>query len=470
MTDIVLGPFTLDTSSGRLLRDGAAVRMRPQAFRVLSVLLRHQGEVVDYERMIAEAWGGTLVSRHTVDVTVGEARRSLGELGSWITNRPRVGYSLSIHASDELVRTGWHFADRRTREGFEHAIDCFQRAAVACPADARAFEGLSVAYLGLATFGMRPPREVYPEFLAAHERAVSLGGLRAELRSDRGHGLHLFERRYDEAEAELQASLQEKPMLAKSYVRLAMLYATVGRLDDALTVLGRGHEVAPLVPLLPTMEMVVRFWRREFDETIAIGTKTAERHPHLQVGRAIFAQALEFSGRLDEALEQYRRASVTSPDLPWLRALEGACLAKMGERDQAEAILEQLEHKRSTEYARRVLHGGLARRAGRAGRCVRGARACVPRELGVALFARHRPQDGPVQRRSPLRTSSRVPRAFQIVGAGFGRTARRQCLFGPMLSASPYQKSICALSFMNRDWSTDCGLNQVVVAGLNDSS
>ena len=197
---------------------------------------------------------------------------------------------------------------------------------------------------------MRPPREVYPEFLAAHERAVALGGLRPELRSNRAHGLHLFERRYDEAEAELLASLREKPALATSYVRLAMVYATVGRLDDALDVLARGYQVAPLVPLLPTMEMVVRFWRREFDATIAIGTKTVELHPHLQVGRAIFAQALEFSGRFDEALHQYRRASVTSPDLPWLRALEGVCLAKMGVRDQAEAMLEQLERQRQQQY------------------------------------------------------------------------------------------------------------------------
>jgi DNA-binding winged helix-turn-helix (wHTH) protein/tetratricopeptide (TPR) repeat protein len=350
MADIVFGPFTLDIPGGRLLRNGEAVRMRPQAFRVLSVLFRHQGETVDYDRMIAEAWGGTLVSRHTVDVTIGEVRRGLGELGRWITNRPKLGYSLSIPASDELVRLGWHFADRRTREGFEHAIDCFQRAASSCPADARAFEGLSAAYLGLATFGMYAPREVYPKFLESHERAVSLGGLKPELRSDRAHGLHLFERRYPEAEAELLASLREKPTLAKSYVRLAMLHATLGRLDDALEIVRRGYEVAPLLPLLPPMEMLLRLWRREFEETIAIGARTVEHHPHLQVGRAIYAQALEFSGHLTGALEQYRRASVTSPDLPWLRALEGACLAKMGRVDQAAALLEELEWRRHAEY------------------------------------------------------------------------------------------------------------------------
>ncbi len=31
MPEITIGPFTLDTASGRMLRDGAEIRLRPQA-------------------------------------------------------------------------------------------------------------------------------------------------------------------------------------------------------------------------------------------------------------------------------------------------------------------------------------------------------------------------------------------------------------------------------------------------------
>ena len=350
MADIVFGPFTVDTANGRLLRGSGDVPLRPQAFRVLRALLAHQGETVDHARIMAEAWEGTFVSKHTVDVTIGEVRKSLGDYGSWIVNRPRLGYSLCIPASDELVRMGWHFWSRRTREGFERAIDCFRQAAAESPSDARAFEGLSVCYLMLATFGMRSPREVYPRCLEAHDRAVSLCGLRPELRCNRAHGLHLFERRFDEAESELLRALDEQPALASSCVRLAMLYTTVGRTDAALQALARGRTIDPLLPTLPTMEMVVRFFRREFDETIAVGTTTVALHPHLQIARAIYAQALEYSGRLEEALEQYRAGALTSPDLPWLRALEGTCLVKMGRHGEAAAILQELERRRRSEF------------------------------------------------------------------------------------------------------------------------
>ena len=75
-----------------------------------------------------------------------------------------------------------------------------------------------------------------------------------------------------------------------------------------------------------------------------------ELHPYLQIARVNYAQALEFSGRLSEALAQYKLASVMSPDLPWLRALEGTCLAKMGQKTDAQDILDELEHLRRSEY------------------------------------------------------------------------------------------------------------------------
>jgi DNA-binding winged helix-turn-helix (wHTH) protein len=80
MPEITIGPFTLDTASGRMLRDGAEIRLRPQALQALEVLLRNTGRPVSYEQMIAEAWKGTHVSKHTVDVTVGEVKKNAGRV------------------------------------------------------------------------------------------------------------------------------------------------------------------------------------------------------------------------------------------------------------------------------------------------------------------------------------------------------------------------------------------------------
>ena len=68
-----------------------------------------------------------------------------------------------------------------------------------------------------------------------------MGGLTPDLRAMHGHALHIFERKLPEAEAELLQSLREKPKSANTYIRLAIVYATMNRLDEALDVVNQAH-------------------------------------------------------------------------------------------------------------------------------------------------------------------------------------------------------------------------------------
>jgi len=347
---IAFGPFEMDMSTGRLLRDGVDLRLRPRAVQALNALVQNSGRCVEYERLIRDAWDGAFVSTHTVDETMREVRKALGEYGSWVVRHRKLGYSVEVPRSDNLVKEGWHLWNRRTREGFEKALACFEQAALHNSADFRAFEGIASSYQMLATYSMRPPREMYRGFLRAHTRATALCGMTPELRSSRAHGLHLFERNLEEAQSEFLLVLREKPTLATTYVQLSILYATMGRLDEAWDVLVQGRKVNPLWALLPATEIFVRLCRREFESAAEYGRKAVDLYPYLQLGRAFFAQALEYSGRVEEALAEYRFARAMSPDLPWLGALEATCLAKSGHVVEASTILEELNQIRSATY------------------------------------------------------------------------------------------------------------------------
>jgi len=207
-----------------------------------------------------------------------------------------------------------------------------------------------LCYLLLGTYGMRLPREMYNGFLQAHRRAVELCGLTPERRADRAHGLHLFEHRLEEAETELLQAQQESPDSPEVYVRLTMLYVTRGRLDDALNILLRARVAHSLWPTVPAHEILVRFFRREFETAVACGKKALELHPYLYLGRLFYGESLEHSGKYTLALEQYRLAVIMSPDLPWLQAVEGACMARHGRRKEAVAILAELTQIRKTQY------------------------------------------------------------------------------------------------------------------------
>lgn len=346
---IQFGPFCMDTAILRLWRDGVAIEVRPQAFQVLRVLVQHSGRHVNHEQMIHEAWNGTLVSKHTVAVTVGEVKKALGEFGPWISYRPRMGYCFEAFNADDLVRQGWHCWNRGTREGFEKGLCYFQHAARESN-DPRAFEGASLCYMMMGTCGMRPTREMYHGFLQAHHQAVALSGLTPDLRADRAQGLHIFEHKAADAEADLLQALREKPKWAPVHMRLMMLYAGTARLDEALEQVEEVRAIDPLWVQLPASEVFVRFFRREVDAALTAARQGLELHPYLPLGRALYAQALEASGDTEEALKQYRMASLLCPDLPWLRALEAICLVNSSRRAEALAIWEQLEELRNFEY------------------------------------------------------------------------------------------------------------------------
>jgi DNA-binding winged helix-turn-helix (wHTH) protein len=273
--EVEVGPFLIDLMTGRLLRDGIELGLRPQACRVFKTLIQNRGQYVDYDHMISEAWDGTVVSRHTVDVTVGEVKRVLQEFGAWITHRPKVGYKLEVPKSEDLVRKGWHFWNRRTREGFDKALASFQQAALEDGTDFRVYEGLAATYLMQGTYCMRAPRDLYELFQDALNRAVALVGMTPELRVHRAHALHVFERRFAEAESEFLQVQREKPVLTKMYGFLAMLYTSIGRVDDALQALAKGYKVDPLFPVLPAVEVSVHFFTRDFDGAIACGKRAS---------------------------------------------------------------------------------------------------------------------------------------------------------------------------------------------------
>jgi Flp pilus assembly protein TadD len=70
----------------------------------------------------------------------------------------------------------------------------------------------------------------------------------------------------------------------------------------------------------------------------------------LSLGRMHYALALEYCGKGDEAVEEHRRACLTSPEMPVLRAAEGACYARLGHRQKARHVLEELQEVRRSAY------------------------------------------------------------------------------------------------------------------------
>jgi tetratricopeptide (TPR) repeat protein len=171
-----------------------------------------------------------------------------------------------------------------------------------------------------------------------------------ELRSERAHGLHVFERNFADAEKDLVRALREKPRWGAVYVRLAMLYTTQGRFEEALELVDQSRSVDPLSPAMPPAETFVYLCQRDFKAATVAGKRSVDLHPYHPLGRALFAHALQGSGQLDEARKQYQLAYVMCPDLHWLRVMEGVSLAQMGRKQEASDVLAEMLRMREVDY------------------------------------------------------------------------------------------------------------------------
>jgi DNA-binding winged helix-turn-helix (wHTH) protein/tetratricopeptide (TPR) repeat protein len=346
---IALGPFRVDLATTRLLRDGVELDLRPQAFRALKVLIQNPGRLVDYQQMIRDAWDGVHVSKHTVAVTIGEIKHILGEYGTWIYCQPRFGYRLEIPQSEILIRRGWHYWNQYNRLGYENALRCFQKAEEEDGADFRALEGISSTYLMLASFVMQAPRDIARPFWDYHARAVAASGETWELRLDGAYGRFVFDHELPEAERELVELQRERPNSAHVYIRLAMVYMAGGRLEEARLLLPPALAADALLPPLAFIGALLRIYGREFGAAVEWAENNLDLHPSSQVGRAHYAEALEFAGRTEEALAQYEMASARS-DNPLMLSIQARFLAKIGRTAEASAMLEDLLRIRSLHY------------------------------------------------------------------------------------------------------------------------
>jgi len=91
----MFGPFHLDVTERRLLREGEPVPLRPKVFDTLVALVGRAGQLVEKEELMSELWPDTVVEEGNLATTVSTLRRALGDSRAdvtYIETVPKRGY------------------------------------------------------------------------------------------------------------------------------------------------------------------------------------------------------------------------------------------------------------------------------------------------------------------------------------------------------------------------------------------
>lgn len=380
--------FELDPDNHVLRRGGEPVKLAPQPFKLLLLLVTRSGALVRRDELRQALWpdGVSVDFEHGLNTCMRQVRAALGddaEQPRIVETIPRVGYRLKVPVSRHRTRSyhpslrtaGWAAGaltaaviaililleartlldraaeptesqtlymrgraslDRRTNADTSTARKLFTEAAQANPALAHAQAGIALSYLthptGLAGVA---PTEARERAADAADRAAAIstappvvGLAAAELKLARGE--------WNAAELEFQRSIKAAPRDAALHEAYAVALSLHGRLDEALREAHAARGLDPLSPrMITTLASTLRFARR-YEQAIDVAQEALELDPTYGPALHTLGLCYQALGQLDRAIEYYEREGQPTGNL-------GHAYAVAGRTEDARRLLRLFE-------------------------------------------------------------------------------------------------------------------------------
>ena len=247
---------------------------------------------------------------------------------------------------------GRYFWNRRTAANLTKAIEQFKAATDRDPNYALAFAGLADCHALLSEYSGVPQTVTAPQAKAYAERAIALDESLAEPHATLGTvNRQLWQ--YAEAEKEFKRALEINPNYATAYHWYAIMLLGLGRKDEALAMIQRAHELDPLSSIISATVTWVQLTRGNYQESIENAKRLIDIDPNFGIAHDNLGMAYLKTARYVEALSAFERAAqLTDRWGPVLGNL-GYSHAVMGKRNEALAIIKELEDK----YTRNEANG-----------------------------------------------------------------------------------------------------------------
>lgn len=382
-------------------QDLDAVRQQLGAANVLRGSVRRTADRVRVSVYLIETGAGAYLWSEVYDRSIQDLFAIQEEIAQSIVDRlrlalaaPRRGASAAQRpnlACYNLCLQGRFHANRRTKEGIEKSVACYDQAIAADPSCAFAHAGLADAYSLLADYSVVRASEVMPQARGAALRALELDPNSAEANVSLAFIRSLFDWEWIDAERLYRCAIAANPGYARAHHWFGLDFLTLrGRFDEAGEQLETARGLDPLSQIIREGLGMLAMMRRDFESALRAFRDLVELDPTFYKGYASSGRVLSLMGRYDEAVEMFEKARRITGDLPNIIAALGQTLGLAGRRDGALACLQQLQDpatdNASSPLRLAMVNIGLGE--------TRAAldyleRACQVRELGVPWFGVH---------------------------------------------------------------------------------
>jgi DNA-binding winged helix-turn-helix (wHTH) protein/TolB-like protein/Tfp pilus assembly protein PilF len=249
-----------------------------------------------------------------------------------------------------LTLLGRYYLNKLTDEGFRKGLDQFQKAIERDPNYAPAHAGLAQAYNRLSGFNAIPPYEGFPKARAEAEKALELDDRLADAHATLGSVKLSYDWDWAGSEKEFNRAIEISPNDADARQQYSYHLASLGRFDEALVQMKHALELDPLSLEKYAGVGEILYLRRDYDGAIQQYNKSLEMESNSGFLHWAIGNVYVRKGMYEEAIAEYRKSIPLSGDSPDEPASLAYALAVSGRREEAQAILKQLEENYPKRY------------------------------------------------------------------------------------------------------------------------
>jgi TolB-like protein/Tfp pilus assembly protein PilF len=245
--------------------------------------------------------------------------------------------------------------NKRTEEDLNKAIEYFEQAIEEDPNYSLAYVGLADSYIVLPDYSHFPPKKGYPKAKETALKALEIDNTLAEAYPSLAMVKATYEWDWPGGERDYKRAIELNPGYATAHHWYGWHLMWLGRLDEAIAEIKLAQELDPLSLVISRNVGQFFYYARQYDQAIEALQKTMDMDPNFSQVHLILGSTYLQMSMHEEALAEFQKEVNQSGF--GITAI-GITYAKMGRRDEAQQVLDDLLKRSKEEYVSRL---GMAR-------------------------------------------------------------------------------------------------------------
>ncbi len=261
---------------------------------------------------------------------------------------------LKRHTDDleayNLYLKGIYFLRMYSAEGFNNAIEYFERSLQQDPNYALAYYGLAEVYYAISYWSNVPPNEAYPRAKTYTKKALDIDETLAEAHAALGLVYAFYEWNWQSAEQELKHALRLNPNSAIIHMSYSWFLSLTKRSEEAIIEAKRAQELDPLSGIINSHVGHACIWGSQYDKAIEELQVTLKIIPDFYLAHYYLGLAYRAKSMIKEAIAQFEKAVDLHTRATFPAMILAATYFESGKKAEGEQLLERLEQRSKAEY------------------------------------------------------------------------------------------------------------------------